>query len=171
MWALRQYENQHGANESTYWIFFELLWREYFFWYARAHGRSLFTLNGLRHQVAYSIRQDAQRLAAWQNGQTEFPLVNACMHQLVATGFMSNRGRQLVASCLVNELQLDWRLGAEFFERHLIDYDVGSNWGNWQYLGGVGADPRGLRRFDQDKQQRTYDPYGEFIKRWQGYQT
>lgn len=67
MWALRQYENQHGANESTYWIFFELLWREYFFWYARAHGRSLFTLNGLRHQVAYSIRQDAQRLAERSN--------------------------------------------------------------------------------------------------------
>lgn len=169
MLALRYYETRHGANESTYWIFFELLWREYFFWYARAHRERVFTASGLRDSPAYAMNQDHDALNRWQQGLTEFPLVNACMRQLNETGYMSNRGRQLVASCLVNELKLDWRLGAQYFERQLIDYDVASNWGNWQYLGGVGADPRGLRRFDQEKQQHTYDPYGEFIKRWQGY--
>lgn len=169
MVALRQYENEKGANDSTYWIFFELLWREYFFWYARRHRNKLFVKNGLNGEPAYQAKDDPIALKRWQQGQTDFPLVNACMKQLNQTGYMSNRGRQLVASCLVNELQLDWRLGAEYFEQQLIDYDVASNWGNWQYLGGVGADPRGLRRFDQDKQQRQYDPYGEFIKRWQGY--
>jgi deoxyribodipyrimidine photo-lyase len=90
------------------------------------------------------------------------------MHQLKQTGWISNRGRQIVASCLVNELQLDWRFGAAWFEQELIDYDVASNWGNWQYLAGVGADPRGKRHFNIEKQTQQYDPEGAFIDRWQG---
>ena len=81
---------------------------------------------------------------------------------------MSNRGRQIAASCLVNELAVDWRYGAAYFEQQLLDYDVASNWGNWQYLAGVGADPRGKRHFDLDKQTRQYDPEGRFINKWQG---
>ncbi|GAD00708.1 cryptochrome [Agarivorans albus MKT 106] len=90
------------------------------------------------------------------------------MHQLNSSGWMSNRGRQIVASCLVNELQVDWRYGAAYFEQGLIDYDVASNWGNWQYIAGVGADPRGGRHFDIDKQSKMFDPNKQFIKRWQG---
>jgi len=92
------------------------------------------------------------------------------MKQLNATGYMSNRGRQLVASCFVHELNLDWRYGAAYMEQQLIDFDVASNWGNWQYLAGVGADPRGHRRFDLEKQTQTYDPNGLFIKHWGGDQ-
>jgi deoxyribodipyrimidine photo-lyase len=88
------------------------------------------------------------------------------MNQLNETGYMSNRGRQLVASCFVHELNLDWRYGASYMESHLIDYDVASNWGNWQYLAGVGADARGHRKFNIDKQASTYDPNGEFVRRW-----
>jgi deoxyribodipyrimidine photo-lyase len=83
-----------------------------------------------------------ERFQKWINGSTPYPLVNACMNELRETGDLSNRGRQIVASCLVNELGMDWRYGAAYFERVLIDYDVASNWGNWQYLAGVGADPR-----------------------------
>ncbi|CRZ71222.1 Deoxyribodipyrimidine photolyase%2C single-strand-specific [Vibrio cholerae] len=90
------------------------------------------------------------------------------MRQLNQTGYMSNRGRQLVASCLVHELGLDWRYGAAYFETQLVDYDVGSNWGNWQYLAGVGADPRGSRQFNLEKQAHTYDPKGEFVAKWCG---
>ncbi len=82
---------------------------------------------------------------------------------------MSNRGRQLVASCLVHELGLDWRYGAAYFESQLIDYDVASNWGNWQYLAGVGADPRGSRQFNLEKQTQMYDPNHEFIDKWDGH--
>ncbi len=92
------------------------------------------------------------------------------MNQLRETGYMSNRGRQLVASCLVHELSLDWRYGACYFQHMLIDYDVGSNWGNWQYLAGVGADPRGNRKFDLDKQTQLYDPENVFIRKWKGDQ-
>ena len=88
------------------------------------------------------------------------------MRELDETGFMSNRGRQIVASCLVNELGCDWRAGAAWFESRLIDHDVGSNWGNWQYIAGVGADPRGGRHFNLDKQARTFDPDGRFVDRW-----
>ena len=88
------------------------------------------------------------------------------MCQLKTTGWMSNRGRQIVASYFINELGLDWRFGAAWFEEQLIDYDPASNWGNWQYLAGVGTDPRGRRQFNIAKQQREYDPTGEFIQRY-----
>jgi deoxyribodipyrimidine photo-lyase len=81
---------------------------------------------------------------------------------------MSNRGRQIVASCFVHEMGLDWRYGAAYFQRQLIDYDVASNWGNWQYLAGVGADPRGHRHFDLNKQTEQFDPDGEFRRHWLG---
>jgi len=90
------------------------------------------------------------------------------MRQLNQTGYMSNRGRQLVASCLIYDLGIDWRYGAAYFESQLLDYDVASNWGNWQYIAGVGADPRGGRHFNLDKQARTYDPEQRFIQTWGG---
>lgn len=92
------------------------------------------------------------------------------MKQLNATGYLSNRGRQLVASCFVHELNLDWRYGASYMEHQLVDYDVASNWGNWQYLAGVGADPRANRRFDLEKQTKIYDPQHSFINAWGGNQ-
>ena len=164
---LRLYEAQVIANDSTYWIWFELLWREYFHWYAMVHQQKLFWFRGIS-QHAPTTYLDTERLEQWQTGTTPYPIVNACMHQLTATGYMSNRGRQIVASCLIHELNLDWRYGASYFEQHLIDYDVASNWGNWQYLAGVGADPRGCRQFNLKKQTQQYDPNGDFIKKWQG---
>ncbi|WP_048306704.1 DASH family cryptochrome [Halomonas sp. PR-M31] len=164
---LHRFENEVKANESTYWIYFELLWREFYQWYAHAHGARLFTLKGLKDEPPRPDR-DIERFTAWCRGETGLPIVDACMRELNATGYMSNRGRQLVASALINELEQDWRWGAAYFERQLVDYDVASNWGNWQYLGGVGADPRGLRRFDLAKQTAQYDPEGSFIVRWLG---
>jgi len=164
---LRHYEAREGSNESTYWIYFELLWREYFQWYARRHGKRLF-LTGGPQQRSLNTTFYPERFRKWCAGNTPYPIVNACMKQLNATGFMSNRGRQLVASCLVNELSLNWRYGAAYFEQQLIDYDVASNWGNWQYIAGVGADPRGGRHFNLDKQAAQYDPDSAFISHWQG---
>ncbi|MEK2173830.1 DASH family cryptochrome [Vibrio parahaemolyticus] len=164
---LKQYEQTQGANDSTYWIYFELLWREYFYWYSRCYQQKLFRFGGIRNQPPLTSFY-AHRFQQWKNGTTPYPIVNACMHQLNHTGYMSNRDRQLVASCLVHELGLDWRYGAAYFETQLIDYDVGSNWGNWQYLAGVGADPRGSRQFNLEKQTQMYDQNHEFIDRWQG---
>ena len=164
---LKQYETEVEANESTYWIYFELLWREYFQWYAHNYKAKLFRFNGIKNSNPTTSFYP-ERFQKWCQGNTPYPIVNACMKQLNATGYMSNRGRQLVASCFVHELNLDWRYGAAYMEQQLIDFDVASNWGNWQYLAGVGADPRGHRRFDLEKQTRIYDPDGLFIKRWGG---
>ncbi|MBS3798893.1 DASH family cryptochrome [Pseudoalteromonas sp. BDTF-M6] len=165
--ALLAYEQRCGANESTYWIYFELLWREYFQWLALKQGRTLFLFKGMS-DTAPNTSFYPERYQAWCHGNTEFELVNALMHQLNTSGWMSNRGRQIVASCFVNELELDWRYGAAYFEHHLIDYDVASNYGNWQYIAGVGADPRGGRHFNIAKQSELFDPDGQFTKRYGG---
>jgi deoxyribodipyrimidine photo-lyase len=88
------------------------------------------------------------------------------MNELNLTGFMSNRARQNVAAYFCDELKLDWRYGAAYFEQQLIDYDVCSNWGNWAYIAGVGNDPRGKRFFNLEKQLSEYDKNGEYRKLW-----
>lgn len=164
---IQDYEAKHGANDSTYWLWFELLWREYFLWQAFALQERLFSVSGLqshRRRGAFY----PQRFKAWTQGTTEWPLVNAIMNELRETGWISNRARQIAASALVYDLDLDWRYGAAWFEHCLLDYEVGSNWGNWQYIAGVGADPRGGRHFNIEKQTEQYDPQGNYIQRWRG---
>lgn len=165
--AVKQFEAEVVANESTQWLIFELQWREFFHWRALCDDVSLFRVGGA---TAKPRRRtfEPRNYARWCQGDTNFPLVNALMHQLVATGWMSNRGRQIAASCLVNEFSIEWRFGAAFFEKHLIDHDVASNYGNWQYLAGVGADPRGGRHFNLQKQAQQHDPEGLFIAKWDG---
>jgi deoxyribodipyrimidine photo-lyase len=159
------YEQRHGANESTYWLRFELLWREYFRWYSRASDWTLFRRSGPADR-AVSGDQQATRFRAWREGQTGCDIVDAAMRELRQTGWMSNRARQLVASHCVYESGLDWRLGAAWFEAQLVDHDVASNWGNWAYIAGVGADPRGGRVFNLDQQASRYDPEGVYRDRW-----
>jgi deoxyribodipyrimidine photo-lyase len=163
--SILEYEQRQGRNESTEWLQFELLWREFFFWYADKYQQHLFALDG-PHQKVKPWQTSRNDFIKWQQGQTGFAIVDAAMRELNSTGFISNRARQLAASCLIHELQLDWRLGAVYFERNLLDYDVGSNWGNWQYIAGVGADARPVRRFDLEKQTQMYDPQHAYIDHW-----
>ncbi|MGR5126011.1 DASH family cryptochrome [Photobacterium swingsii] len=165
--ALDAYHNSVERNSSTEWIKFELLWREYFQWYAHCYQKDLFMFKGIKNKAPHTSYY-SERFRRWCTGNTPYPIVNACMKQLNLTGYMSNRGRQLAASCLVHELSVDWRYGASYFEQHLLDYDVASNWGNWQYIAGVGADPREHRHFNLQKQTEQYDPSGIFIRKWQG---
>ena len=167
--AIDRHEREFGANESTHWLLLELLWREFFHWRALADDVALFRLGGAGGRL-HRCTFEPRNFARWSKGDTNVPLVNALMRQLLATGWMSNRGRQIAASYLVNELGLDWRFGAAFFEKHLIDYDVGSNFGNWQYLAGVGADPRGGRHFNLAKQAEQFDPTQRFTRKWDGFQ-
>ena len=166
--AIFRYEREHVANDSTYWLYFELLWREFFRWRAVIDGQSLFRQGG-RSGRRLLTTFEPRHFARWCAGDTDYPLVNALMRQLLATGWMSNRGRQIAASCLIHELGLDWRYGAAFFEQQLIDYDVGSNYGNWQYIAGVGSDPRGGRQFNLAKQTAQYDPDDTFTLKWEGF--
>jgi deoxyribodipyrimidine photo-lyase len=162
---VQKYEQERVQNDSTYWLIFELLWRDYFAFIAAKHGNKIFRVSGLRG-LHIPWKQDRQRFELWCQGKTGFPLVDANMRELAATGFMSNRGRQNVASFLTKNLGIDWRWGAEWFESLLIDYDVASNWGNWNYTAGVGNDARGFRFFNIFKQAKDYDPQGNYVKLW-----
>jgi deoxyribodipyrimidine photo-lyase len=164
-WMIREYEELHGANDSTYWLIFELIWRDYFRFAMKKHKARFFLKGGIQGR-APKTRDDDKALQRWIDGKTGVDFVDANMNELRLTGFMSNRGRQNVASYLCNDLKLDWRYGAAYFEQELIDYDVASNWGNWAYLAGVGNDPRGNRYFDISKQARQYDAGGEYRRLW-----
>lgn len=168
--AIRQFESEHGDNEGTHWLWVEILWREFFQWLSLLQGHTLFRFQGLAKSAPLTTFYPS-RFKAWCEGNTAYPLVNACMNELRETGYLTNRGRQIVASCLVNELSVDWRYGAAWFEHCLVDYNVGANWGNWQYIAGVGVDPRGGRHFNIDKQTDQYDPDGHYQNQWPSHQT
>jgi deoxyribodipyrimidine photo-lyase len=162
---VRRYERERVANDSTYWLLFELRWRDFFRFVALKHGNALFRAGGIRGR-ARDLQRDLHAFGRWREGRTGDAFVDANMRELAATGWMSNRGRQNVASYLVNDLGVDWRMGAEWFESSLVDYDPCSNWGNWNYVAGVGNDPREGRRFSTAKQAADYDPSGEFRALW-----
>jgi len=162
---LKDYEHKFLQNESTYWIFFELLWRDFFRFIFIKYGDKFFYKSGLGLNPV-KINHNTRKLEAWIKGKTSDSFINAGMTELYKTGFLSNRMRQIVASYLVNELSCDWRSGASWFESQLIDYDVYSNYGNWAYIAGCGTDPRGGRHFNVDKQKKIYDPDGIYQKVW-----
>ena len=160
---VRQFESIHGATKSTGWIIFELLWREFFYWHYQENSRSYFSRNGLKSLDFSPITEHTLSELSNMKGD---PFFHAALNELVSTGYLSNRTRQIFASIWINDLELEWRSGAKLFEEHLIDYDVYSNYGNWMYLAGVGVDPRGKRYFNVKKQLELYDPKGEYLKTW-----
>ena len=163
---VKKYEKEFGANDSTYWLIFELLWRDFFRFMFKKYQTKFFLYEGIKTDKINSKSLNEKLLSQWINGTTPSDFINANMLELKQTGFMSNRGRQNVASYFCNELNMDWRLGAAYFEEQLIDYDVCSNWGNWAYLAGVGNDPRGHRYFNIEKQANDYDKNKIFRKLW-----
>ena len=165
-WEIKKYEEDRVANDSTYWLFFELLWREFFRFVARRYGSQIFQRNGIKNSDEKKTLGDPKTFQRWKEGRTPNDFVNANMIELAKTGWMSNRGRQNVASYLVHDLGQDWLAGARHFEEHLIDYDPCSNYGNWMYLGGVGNDPRPNRAFNLEKQAEYYDPDEKFRNLW-----
>ena len=163
--ALKAHEQVCGANDSTYWIWFELLWRDYFRFLHLQQGQRLYAASGL-NAAAPRRKHNAAGFVRWCAGNTGEPLVDAAMRELAASGYLSNRLRQLVASYLIHDLGGDYRAGAAWFESQLLDYDVYSNQGNWLYIAGLGTDPRGGRRFKPEKQTREHDPEGHFRHLW-----
>ena len=106
------------------------------------------------------------RFALWQAGRTGFPIVDAGMRQLLATGWMHNRCRMIVASFLTKDLIIDWRWGEQFFMQHLLDGDLASNNGGWQWSASSGMDSQPLRIFNPASQAQRFDPEGDYIRRW-----
>lgn len=161
---LNDYENSYGANDGTYWLWFELLWRDYFRFIHFKYGQKLYRASGL---TGVSVKPScASSFEQWRTGNTGAALVDAGMRELHQSGYLSNRIRQIVASYWIYDMKGDWRAGAAWFESQLIDYDVYSNQGNWLYIAGRGTDPRGGRPFNVTKQAQDHDPQEIYRKLW-----
>jgi deoxyribodipyrimidine photo-lyase len=180
-----------GENEGTASVRFELLWRDYMRLCQMKFGARMFDINGIRGLPCPTAEanENPQTEKRWKyldrsggvgdnpektqevfqrfrSGLTGMGLIDASNREVFLTGYTSNRARQNVASFLSSHLGIDWRVGAEWYEFLLIDYDVANNWGNWQYVAGVGNDPRQGRIFNPVKQALDYDKNGEYIKTW-----
>ncbi|PTR00039.1 deoxyribodipyrimidine photo-lyase [Mucilaginibacter yixingensis] len=144
----------------------ELVWREFF----------MMVLDHFPHTMDHAFRPEYDRIhwlnneqqfEAWCQGQTGYPLVDAGMRELNATGFMHNRVRMVVASFLSKDLLIDWRWGERYFARQLLDYEMASNVGNWQWAAGSGTDAAPyFRIFNPESQTKRFDPKMEYIKKW-----
>jgi len=163
-WEVKKFEKQIKKNQDTYWLVFELIWRDYFKYVSLKHGNAIFKIGGILNKD-YDWHKSKAAFREWTEGRTKDDFVNANMIELAKTGFMSNRGRQNVASYWSKTLKQDWRMGAAYFEAMLIDYDVHSNWGNWMYNSGVGNDPRD-RKFNTQLQAERYDGNHRYRKTW-----
>ena len=163
-WKVKEFEAQYYSNQSTYWLVFELIWRDFFKYVSLKHGDAIFKLDGILKKD-YIWSKNPKFISQWTEGKTADDFVNANMIELKKTGWMSNRGRQNVASYFSKNLKQDWRIGAAYFESMLLDYDVHSNYGNWMYVSGVGNDPRD-RIFNLERQAQMYDANKQFRNHW-----
>ncbi|MBL8045791.1 MAG: deoxyribodipyrimidine photo-lyase [Anaerolineales bacterium] len=163
--AMRQANGDVARKGAETWLN-ELIWREFYFsilYHFPAVLQQAFNPN-LR-EIAW--RDAPEDWAAWQRGQTGYPVVDACMRQLNQTGWMHNRGRMIVASFLTKDLLINWQRGEQYFMEQLVDGDPAANNGGWQWTAGVGTDAAPyFRIFNPILQSEKFDPEGQFIRRW-----
>jgi deoxyribodipyrimidine photo-lyase len=163
--AIARAPHAEGRAGAEAWLN-ELIWREFFIaiLYHFPHVRQQAFRPELR-DVAWT--GDETAFAAWREGRTGYPVVDAAMRQLAATGWMHNRARMITASFLVKDLLVDWRQGEAWFMQHLVDGDPAANNGGWQWVAGVGTDAAPyFRVFNPTLQAVKYDPYGAFVRAW-----
>jgi deoxyribodipyrimidine photo-lyase len=146
----------------------ELIWRDFYAHVLFGFPEALTSGHGYRSNTKHvPWRHSTRDFDKWKSGRTGFPIVDACMRQLNATGYMHNRGRMIVANFLVKTLFLDWRLGERYFAQRLRDYDPASNNGNWQTISGTGVDAKPFfRDMNPWIQSSKFDPDAVFVKRW-----
>jgi deoxyribodipyrimidine photo-lyase len=156
----------NGSHSAAAPLILELLWRDYFRFMFKKYGKQFFNPEGFKDEAPdLSIEQDTL-FDKWKDGHTGEPYIDAAMHELNATGYISNANRQVVASFLVNHLKADWTKGAAYFEEKLIDYSPASNWGNWAFVAGVANDTRDNRYFAGVKQVENLVTDSDFISTW-----
>lgn len=149
-------------------LFRQIFWRDFYYHVAWNHPGVLRgeAMNG-REAKWVSGDEEKKRFKAWSEGKTGVPFVDAGMRQLLATGWMHNRLRLVTASYLIKDLHVNWRLGEQWFARHLVDYDPAVNNGNWQWVAGTGTDSMPYYRiFNPWTQSKKFDPNGTYIRQW-----
>ena len=163
-WKMKDAEAVHGVRPYFHQIVLGLLWRDYYRFMFKKYGNTFFKPQGFRKDGVALQLENSSALQNWKEGQTGQPLVDACMQELNATGYINQVARQLVAIYLVKELEVNWVLGAAYFEEQLLDYAPASNWGNWAAVAGVGNDQKLSNGFDFEKLLKVLDPKGAFAQ-------
>jgi len=158
-WKVKEYEKEIKRNISTWWLVFEVVWRDYFCFSAWKHGNKMFFEGGIKDREV-EWNNNRELFERWKIGQTGIPFLDAHMKELDTTGFMSNRGRVNSASFLSRDYKVDWRWGAAWFENRLIDYDVYSNWLNWN------MQAMEIWYTNPVHQAMKYDKKGEYTLKW-----
>lgn len=163
---LAAHQDDESKNAGIAKFMSEIGWRE-FAYHLLYHFPTLPDANWRTAFNAYPWRTSARDLKAWQRGMTGYPLVDAGMRELWATGFMHNRVRMIAASFLIKHLRLDWRLGEQWFWDTLVDADLANNAAGWQWVAGSGADASPyFRIFNPMAQGEKFDPNGDYVRRW-----
>jgi deoxyribodipyrimidine photo-lyase len=169
---VKDFEQEYGASKSSAAFVQELLWRDHYRLIGKKHCDKIFSEGGILGRETKPLQENAELLQQWIDGKTDCSLINACMNELSQTGFLSHRGRQLVSSFLVNDMGVSWRMGAAYFQHILIDYDICSNWVNWNIAGGVGPDTKDDRYINVYNQEKKLDPNALYTNLWvRGKQT
>lgn len=163
---VQRYEQERVKNDSTRELVHELLWRDYFRLIAKKYGNRICRPEGIRNDPRLTYSNNIAIFQKWVEGETGIPFIDAHMRELKHTGYMSNRGRLNVANFLARDLKINWTYGAQYFESQQLDNDPSLNWGNWNYLLGLGNDARENRHFNLMAQAKKYDPQGAYVKRW-----
>jgi deoxyribodipyrimidine photo-lyase len=154
----RQFVHSFGIKSE---IIRQLIWRDFYAHVLFGYPNYKSSLKSVRWS------NNERHFDLWCKGMTGFPIVDASMRQLNSTGWMHNRGRLVVSSFLVKTLLIDWKWGEQYFANKLVDYDVASNNGNWQWISGSGVDSMPYYRvFNPWTQSEKYDPDAEYIKKW-----
>ncbi|MBD1393077.1 DASH family cryptochrome [Mucilaginibacter glaciei] len=164
-WEVVKFQREHQLQNLEP-LMLELLWRDYFRFMFKKHGQTFFRSEGFTDEAPDVANNQDELFDQWKNGATGVPYIDAAMHELNATGFISNYSRQAVAAYLTNDLKVDWTKGALYFEEKLIDYSPASNWGNWAFIAGVGNDAKSNRFFTAAKPVAQLESKGDFISTW-----
>mmetsp|Transcript_8352 Transcript_8352/g.21272 ORF Transcript_8352/g.21272 Transcript_8352/m.21272 type:complete len:820 (-) Transcript_8352:193-2652(-) len=176
---VKRYERERRKNKGTYWITHELLWRDFVRFGSIHAGTSIFKIGGHANlRPTWQWSTDKKLLHAWRKGLTGFPFIDCFMRELKATGYCNHMGRECAGWFLIGDLGIDWRLGAEWFESVLVDYEPTANWYNWSYRCLPAASRGGAHGFLLEspghrlqgleilKWGTQHDPDAQYIKRW-----
>jgi deoxyribodipyrimidine photo-lyase len=163
--AIQRAPDESAHQSATIWLN-ELIWREFYI-HILYHFPHVYSGNFRPEYDQIRWQNDPGDFEAWTQGRTGYPVVDAAMRQLLATGWMHNRARMITASFLVKDLLIDWRWGERWFMQNLLDADLAANNGGWQWTAGTGTDAAPyFRIFNPILQSKKFDPDGVYIRRW-----
>jgi len=157
--------NKYHKNRANC-IIHGLMRRDYLKLLEKKYKEKVFEYKGIKGVAPEGLSDDMNKFGIWKDAITGVPIVDAFMRELNTTGFISFEGRRILSQFLIEELKVNWRIGAEYFQSVLIDYNACSNWGNWNIVAGVGYDAKEDRYCNFITKSKKLDPKGEFIRRW-----